>query len=362
MLDWTTSVWAINASQLNTGRIIRVGPDGDIDYEIEPWGDYPSFSTNIRLRKVSPVTRASRDILAWELKRGRHCPPECLAVSGNPTRWLHHHNVTGLAPTSHGALVRSLLTALTEADIGLPAFEVPELPGCSRSRMDVNLGFRMDDHKHLHEWLKLASLHSRSSRQKAMLQGDTVYWQKGSRRWSMKAYCKACEHSIHRPKDEIIARHVVKHDEIGSWFSSMDNAILRIELTLRGQELKQYGALTNEILYDYWNKLGMAIPSKSRNSNNQALYSLSSAYQASYFRWMEGQDLRCVLPKNTYYRHRRALYKALGVDINNPYEAPPEIENAATEYEEKWLRSRQLHNQDYLSGAGKDLFGKALHS
>lgn len=62
---------------------------------------------------------------------------------------------------------------------------------------------------------------SRSSFATATMDGTTVYWQKNSRQWTMKAYDKREELIRHRPKNETIAKAAIEWAE----------GILRLELT-----------------------------------------------------------------------------------------------------------------------------------
>lgn len=55
----------------------------------------------------------------------------------------------------------------------------------------------------------------------------------------------------------------------------------------------------------------------------EALEQLPAHLQAAYGSWLAGMDLRSMFPRNTFYRKRSGILKALGVDIAIPRPADP---------------------------------------
>lgn len=62
---------------------------------------------------------------------------------------------------------------------------------------------------------------------------------------------------------------------------------------------------------------------------------LPSAAKAALELWRHGVDLREIYPKNSFYRHRRALLATLGVDIASPPPERPAAPNSAQLLDEK---------------------------
>lgn len=102
------------------------------------------------------------------------------------------------------------------------------------------------------------------------MKGGALYWGKSFRRWALKAYGKADEIEApkHRLPDQLL------DTQLSKW---ADNK-LRIELVLRSKELKELNLETAKALI-----------------------------QAPAILWRSGEDLRDMLPKATYYRHRKGL-------------------------------------------------------
>ena len=98
--------------------------------------------------------------------------------------------------------------------------------------------------------------------------------------------------------------------------------VVRFELTLKSLELVRIGAFSDPL--SVWQAYFERV---TWNRNVEAAEDVDMIEQqlpnhlAGYLaRWRTGQDLRKALPRNTFYRTRRALLEACGVDIA---ESPP---------------------------------------
>ncbi len=151
---------------------------------------------------------------------------------------------------------------------------------------------------------------------------------RASRRWSMKAYCKHCELKAHQCKLEPVIEYA--------------EGLLRVELTLRGQELRQYDTLSNDIIWEYYRRLSMS--KQTSTTDDLMIDQLGRPAQNTYYRWRDGLDMKTRLPSNTYYRHRREIYKALGVDISAPY-SPPSDDSITDDFSQAKLESVQEPNR-----------------
>ena len=172
-------------------------------------------------------------------------------VSGNPAKFLQGHSVFGPGVSNMALLVGAMLDSF-------PSDVRPHACACtgdillSASRVDVTVMVDLASHELVHRWLRHAELETRSRHGRALVSGDTVYWGKHSRRWGLKAYCKLCELSDHPPLDDGF-RTLVR-----DWLSGQ----LRIELTLRGQELRSRaleGPLSEALVWTYLERVEVGV-------------------------------------------------------------------------------------------------------
>ena len=63
--------------------------------------------------------------------------------------------------------------------------------------------------------------------------------------------------------------------------------------------------------------------------------------KAAHIDWQDGGDVRRLLPKPTYYRHRRKILAAIGVDIAIPCAAKERNTDAGGQYAMAFLWERQ---------------------
>ena len=97
--------------------------------------------------------------------------------------------------------------------------------------------------------------------------------------------------------------------------------VLRFELVLRGMELKKWGTVEPRVLPEIWQRYydsiewnrNSAVISEGLDMVDKA--KLSNANAGYMARWNLGEDLRAGLSKPTFYRVRRKILDAVGVDI-----------------------------------------------
>jgi II/X family phage/plasmid replication protein len=150
-----------------------------------------------------------------------------------------------------------------------------------------------------------------------MLKGDTLYFDPGSRRRTLKIYAKGQEieaNSEHQPA-------LVDLPHARAW---ADN-ILRAELTLRSMELKRIGldqahhwrlwdALPFDPLQLLRDRLGTMTMTTTRTLTDDVLASLTSGQRMAYLAWVAGNDLRAILSNGAFYNLRKKLLPH-GIDI-----------------------------------------------
>ena len=141
-----------------------------------------------------------------------------------------------------------------------------------------------------------------------------MYFGKNSRRWSAKCYSKG--HEINAKNHQL-----PKELQIPELLDWADKA-LRIELVLRSMQLKdfllyngkQWCADTSKML------LCSLVLDNLEITDNMALpddllSTLPTRLKGIYALWLNGEDLRQSLPKNTFYRYRRQFLEH-NIDIS----------------------------------------------
>jgi len=174
-------------------------------------------------------------------------------------------------------------------------------------RVDIAYMYSLGTRNNVRSWIRSAEFQSKSRHGRPVTKGGTLYWGKHSRRWGMKAYSKADEITStkdHRLPDEIPNRdNLLEHAE--------DK--LRIELVLRSMQIRDL-LLQNASTWDVNTPAKLhATFIESIDMSNQfslteaAISDLPARLIAVYRLWKNGEDLRAMYPKNTFYRYRRAL-------------------------------------------------------
>ena len=292
-----------DASHLLTDRVYKVEPSGHVAWESGCWLTVKgSYESGIQLRQND---RSGSFVEGTETAMiGLGYP--LLQISGNPVKFLQGHNAFGPSVSLWKPVLDFTLRQLPEtvrpidADTCLSWSMWP-------SRIDIAVPVDMGSYENVKEWLRCVSTGSRSRHGRAMLSGDTVYWGQHSRRWTLKGYCKFDEMGIHPMGD------LTLNDQ----FRDSVRSVLRLELTLRGMELKDLAkkniVLNESLLWDYMRKISIGRLNMSRVKD---LDCLSLPHQAIFLRWLRGDEVRGALKLSTFYRYRRAILDRMGVDIS----------------------------------------------
>lgn len=305
MIDWYSGLVGYDGSALKLNKLLELTPGGEIKWsserKLEARGSYDNA---VLLGRSVP----NRNMLAATRDYNLVCSPVCLYISGNPSKFLQGHNVFGPPVASLGPVIRAVIRALP-GEVRPSDADSPLLPSVGRTRVDITTSVDLGTHKLVHEWLKTAATNTRSRHGRALVSGDTVYWGQHSRRWTMKAYCKACELREHGPGD------LVFRSELEQYCQGQ----LRLELTLRGMELKPRGALNESLIWDFMDRIEVGV--MKANINPDGVHpDLPGIVQFTLTRWIAGEDVRHSLSKPTFYRHHRIILDQLGLDISLNYE------------------------------------------
>lgn len=307
MIDWVSCVVPCNhTTPIHGDRIMRVTPEGERVWEtLTAKTVEGSYSDRITI-KTHEVDH-----------EGNPC---ALYVSGNPVKWFQGHNVFGHNcphELTVGLLNRlcELLPELTPTDYQRKFWAM----GAFRfTRLDITSMFALGSNAAVNDWLRSAEFSSRTRHGRPAMKGNTLYWGKTSRRWSLKAYAKAQELEAHPPTRTL-------PNSLTDWAQDK----LRVELVMRQLQLKEHGldlaanwssgdTAAADLYLEYLGKLQMV--DNMRVDHDKVMTELPPRLAGTYTLWREGYDLMAHMSRPTFYRHRKELL-AHGVDIT--HKAPP---------------------------------------
>lgn len=295
MIDWVTADIRCDNS-INGGCVAKLDEKGEVEWLVQ---------------SAIPV-RGSYDIHMM-VKPISEC---IIRISGNPAKWLQGHNLFGTNDLR--ALMYRCFLQLCEI---LENELHPSIDQCDKvkdghytvSRVDINESWELSNQMQVKAWIRSASEKmNMPHRGKGVFSGDTLYWGKGSKYWFMKCYSKG---------DEINNKKSNFPNELRTpqMLEYADKA-LRLELVLCSKFLRESKLnwvyhwsqdTAKMLLLQYVSKLEM---SNNFMINDELLNTLPTRLKMAYSAWLNGQDLRTMLPKPTYYRYRKQLL-AYDVDI-----------------------------------------------
>lgn len=326
MLDWFAGLVGYDASNVRNGRVLRLAPDGTIESDRDAWvSAVGSYDTNLQVMADVPTEamRGASDVL------GFLCSSPCLRVSGNPVKWLQGHNIWGPSVSLLGPVIQDMARKLPENVRPLDC-DSDTLPSVKRTRVDVNVMVDLGSHQVVHDWLNHAALETRSRSGRALQSDTTVYWGKHSTRWSLKAYCKHCE-LLARPPAYPISAGTMEYCR----------QLLRIELCLRRPELRDRGTLSEEIVWEFFRRIEIGVMKPGMDAN---ISKLPMVVRGVLSTWMLGGDVKQGIARRTFYKYRRMLLDAAGVDISlSPVEQLDKLEGTRFDrdlFDANVLRSR----------------------
>ena len=143
------------------------------------------------------------------------------------------------------------------------------------------------------------------------------------RYWTFKVYNKF-EEINSRKKGHRLHNNVRNQSELKHWAKG----VVRFELTLKSKEIQriqQNPSLKNANKLRVWehynNRISWnqnAMQTKTNDITRVIESDLSAQQQGLLAMWRTGADLRQVLSKSAFYRHRKQLLNSMGVDIASP--------------------------------------------
>jgi II/X family phage/plasmid replication protein len=293
VIDWLSGRITFDHEPLNGGKVFKVRPDGHIEWTSNCWTDVKgSHDENFRLRSYGS---------------------SIIEFSGNPAKWLQGHNLFGCDD-----LPAVLLGALTDvfSRVGVEHDAVALADACSvatLTRVDLTRSFKLQSREAVRSWIRSAaeSAWLRHRGRGLLTKEGTLYFGKHSRRWSIKVYCKADELEAHQLPVKLRSR-----DRLVRWAEGQ----LRVEITLRSLQLrdeKLYAPLLwrdNTFARAFDSHLSTLEMSGQMKIPDEKFAQLPPRIRAAYQLWLDGNDLRRVYSRRTFYHYRRQLLRH-GVDV-----------------------------------------------
>ena len=308
MIDWVTAKLICNhdPNKLSEGLVASLDRDGNTEWLVHKKVTVEgSYSTKIQIQSLTDTQ---------------------IYISGNPTKFLQGHNLFG-SNDLVSIMGKFFDELLKREELGLcpDPFQYANIKDghYELSRVDVNETWHLNNQKDVLAWIRsvgeTAYLKHRGAGQ---FSGDTAYFGKNSRRWALKCYSKGLEI---QKKDRRLAPEL----DIPEMREYAHKA-LRIEGVTRQLELKRRDLhiasnwdidTAEELLLEYISKLEM---SDVYMLKGEVLDSLPPRLRLTYQAWLNGDDLKSVLPRPTFYRYRKQILE-YGIDIST--KSPKEKNN-----------------------------------
>jgi len=312
MIDWFRGEVLFSHDPIPTGTVLSILPDGSIDYEV-------SKSVQVRGSHESSLKVKSSMLDSDGIA-------QTLLIDGNISKFIQGHNVFGsldLNSILSAAFIKLTHFLQSESQLKLSEFSIRKAQDLIDrgeylvKMLDINFLYDLENDASVESWLHAAEMNARTRSGRSTRDKGTVYIQKNSRRWAIKFYNKYREITS---KDK---KHTLKPEFKDSGLEEFIEGKLRAELRLMSLELKDLDLtlgkhLTPQKLSDLYNHyLGYIEMKPNVTLIDEELNKLPRTVQGTYQNWRSGANLKELLPRNTFYRHRNILLEH-GVDISFP--------------------------------------------
>ncbi|WP_246615130.1 phage/plasmid replication protein, II/X family [Agarivorans litoreus] len=307
MIDWATILVKYPHHPIPSDKVMKLSPNGDVQW-------CSSCSTKVRGSYESSIFVKSQG--GDGLGEATH-----IYIDGNPSKFLQGHNVFG---SDDLVGMMAAVFAHVKVAFSLP-YDIESILAINRGdyeikRLDINYMYELDNLVSVRSWLQAAELKSKTRHGRAVSSKSTCYWGKSSRRWSIKAYSKF---------DEIGAggEHALPKQFHFTPLKKFAENKLRLEVTLRSLELKKIemdkgSDWTPEKVKDtYAEYIGRIEMNTNATLPDNKVLELPRRLQSSYMLWKQGTNLKQILPKPTFYNHRKGLLEH-NIDIAFPCDTP----------------------------------------
>lgn len=313
MCDWLTVVIDCPHEPIPSGSMLDVDEDGNVTRTIVKRKHVRStWESSIQVKTQNVLSRSDGSRIGTQLY-----------IDGNFAKFLQGHNVFGALdiPLLVAAGVQQ---ALTLCGISIYPVQLQRIYSghFKVKRIDLTATYNCGTSTDVDHWLQSCSVMARSRSGRPELTKGTLYFQKHSRRWTVKFYNKHKE----------ILKNRLPLELLNSPIPAFTDGKLRCEVTLRGLELVEqiaqkrlnkadvYGSdltpeFCQELYQSYVERIDMSDVYRIPES---AVLALPNTLRGTYELWSHGFDMRQHLAQNTFYRHRREIKNRLGCDISLP--------------------------------------------
>jgi len=303
MIDWITAIVpCFHEKTLIGGRLTKTSDSGEVEWEsISSVSVLGSHDSSLRIKTHS----------VNENGFGTH-----IYIDGNPVKFLQGHNLFGtdnLIPLLCATLKK--ISLIPELGLSPTVFDVRswESGDFRLNRVDCTVMFDVGSNANALAWIRQAEMNATLSHRGRgqVTKGSTLYFGKSSRRSSMKFYAKGEEFKKHSHVSFLQLPSLVNYANRG----------LRCEVVLRSLELNHRNLskgsqwddlLPLQIVNEFIGRLNMADITAITSEHTSGL---SPANKAVYELWKHGHDIRSMYSRPSFYRYRKSLMDALGIDI-----------------------------------------------
>jgi II/X family phage/plasmid replication protein len=308
---------------VNDGIVAKVKPCGEVEWSTPCHRMVEgSWSSSLAVRAIGADACSENAALVGlgaGFRRGGLC------VSGNPAKFLAGHNLYG-SDDPMELLGRALALALPsiwpEEAEPMELLPLIDLAEGQVSRIDLTASWLLEREADVIPFLRAMEERVWCPYRGRGVMNDvgTLYYgktAKGKRAkdWQLKLYAKGKDIAVHKlplPAYEVPGLL----DEV--------NRTVRVELTLRTQELKRLGLRklgdwnrekVAEIWRSYVDKLNFGDSALNLDTCELGELPLKARHIDALAAWKAGNDLRAGRSRPSYYRLRKELLEATGIDI-----------------------------------------------
>lgn len=313
MIDWVTAkIPFFYRGIISDGEVVSVTRDGEVEYAVRKRLSVRGSHDGAITLRTAEVDADGNTVIA--------------ELSGNPVKFLQGHNLFGSDDLLNLVAETVLRVAeILEAPQPDHAFKMVRCGAYTLSRVDINRMFALGSRAEVLAYLYAMSTNTRTRSQGPVTKGSTVYLNKDSRRWTFKFYSKGQEVSLKRNRKQGTL-------DLPANLKEWADIMLRSELTLKSNELRElhlhvaanwHTMETLDLFADYAERIEMAAQKPITDLSELMQKVNPKAAVSSYQLWADGHDVRQLVSRPTFYRHRAALLEH-GIDISMP--PPPRDE------------------------------------
>lgn len=302
MIDWVDFVAPLvhdegQGSPFYAGEVMSTTAAGELD-----WGIFK------RMQMLGSHS-ATIQVRSARMADGR----QAVRVSGNLVKWFQGHNIFGTNDV-RGLVLESLSKVLEIGKIGVSVSELQSWVAGDIELLRVDVTESADFGNEKRVLNSLRSLDQSANlkfRGRGEFNGHSLLFGKGSRNWSLTLYAKGSELRKHKLPSQLLDTPLL----------CFADGLLRMEFRLLSMHLKKLGLSK---LWAWCENTASSVHqimlqnlqiSDATMLDSDIIEGLPTRYKLIYQSWLDGHDLRTILTRPTFYRHRKSLL-AYGIDIS----------------------------------------------